>query len=221
MGRSLRRSALGASLAASILLSISAATASPILFIELASEPLEPGDTAELAIFLDTGGLTFEGYAFGIDIHREGGGLAIAGSLLRTPADIPGFAADLFGPPVVDASQGVIRNLNQASLTTSLAPGIFLLETISLELLALPGTSFTVDLVLDQGDALGLDGGSCPGTLAGCTPVLESLTFTLVPEQDAAALVPLGLALLVRMRLRTGGGTGRAKNAYLTSRSVS
>jgi hypothetical protein len=166
-----------------------------------------PGQNVSLEIFLDTGGLTLEGYYVGVDIDRQGGTIS---GLSLTHQALPGLFPDLFGAPVIDDAAGTIRDSNQTTFTTGLAPGIYVLDIISLtvdaygpidEMLLTPG--------LFGGQVLGLGGGSCPGTTAGCSVTTQSAS--IVPEPGTALLMGLGL-----MGLGVSGrGPARRRSASL------
>ena len=146
------------------------------------------GQSVSLELFLDTQGLSFEGYLVGLDIDLQGGSVS-AMSVTHQP--LAGLFPDLFGAPVVNDASGTIRNDGQTTLTTGLPSGVYILDIISLtidsygpsdEMIVTPGL---------YGEVLGLGGGGCPGTTAGCSVGFESAS--IIPEPSTALLLGLGL----------------------------
>jgi hypothetical protein len=165
------------------------------------------GSSVDLELFLDTQGLSLEGYVVGIDINAGGGsvsGISVAHQTL------PGLFPDLFGPPVIDDTADTVRNDGQRTFTTGLGSGVYVLDILSFvvdaygpseEIIVTPGLF---------GEALGLGGGSCPGTVQGCSVAFESAT--VIPEPSTALLMGLGLAGL--------GASGR-KRPWAKARTLS
>jgi len=152
-----------------------------------------PGESVSLDLYLDTGGLSFEGYVAGVDF--TGGSVT---GISVVPQAI-GLTPDLFGSALIDDAAGTIRNLNQATFGSGLAPGEYVLDTISFTLGTLaPGSSLEVTPGL-FGQTLGLAGGSCPGTAAGCS---VSFASVVVPEPGAGLLLGAGLGVLQMGTLR-------------------
>lgn len=152
-----------------------------------------PGESVSLDLYLDTGGLSFEGYVAGVDFT---GGPVTGISVVQQAI---GMTADLFGPMVIDDVAGTIRNMNQATFGVGLAPGEYVLDTISFTLgTPAPGSSLVVTPGL-FGETLGLAGGSCPGTVASCS---VSFASVVVPEPGAGLLLGAGLGVLQMGTLR-------------------
>jgi len=167
-----------------------------------------PGQSVSLELFLDTEGLTLEGYYVGIDVDRQGGTIS---GLSLTHQALPGLFADLFGAPVIDNAAGTIRDDNQTTFTTGLAPGIYVLDIISLTVDAYgPSDEMLLTPGLFGGQVLGLGGGSCPGTSAGCTVTTQSAS--IIPEPGTALLMGLGL-----MGLGVSGNTARRRRFALSA----
>ena len=146
-----------------------------------------PGESVSLDLYLDTGGLSFEGYVAGVDFT---GGPVTGISVVQQAI---GMTADLFGPMVIDDVAGTIRNMNQATFGVGLAPGEYVLDTISFTLgTPAPGSSLVVTPGL-FGETLGLAGGSCPGTVASCS---VSFASVVVPEPGSGLLLAAGLGVL-------------------------
>ena len=159
----------------------------------------EEGDTVSLELFIDTEGLSFEGYIVGVDIT---GGDASGISVLHQT--VPGLIhQDLLGPIVIDEGLGTIRDINQmAAFSSSLNAGTYVVDIITFtvdnyassllpEILVTPGLF---------GGSLGLDSGSCPGTVPGCTVNVSSVS--IVPEPSTAVSLGLGLVGLRAARRR-------------------
>jgi hypothetical protein len=142
----------------------------------------------------------------GLDIDTQGG--AISGlSLAHQP--LPGLFADLFGAPVIDNAAGTIRDDNQTTFTTGLAAGVYVLDIISLTVDAYgPSVEMLLTPGLFGGQVLGLGGGSCPGTTAGCSVTTQSAS--IIPEPGTALLMGLGL-----MGLGFSGNTARRRRFAL------
>jgi len=165
-----------------------------------------PGQSVSLELFLDTEGLTLEGYYVGIDVDRQGGTIS---GLSLTHQALPGLFADLFGAPVIDDAAGTIRDDNQTTFTTGLAPGIYVLDIISLTVDAYgPSDEMLLTPGLFGGQVLGLGGGSCPGTTAGCSVTTQSAS--IIPEPGTALLMGLGL-----MGLGFSGNTARRRRRFV------
>ena len=152
------------------------------------------GHSVSFELFLDTEGLDFQGYFAGIDIDAQGGSVS---GLTLTHLPIAGLYPDLFGAPVIDPVALTIRNDNQSGFASSLAAGVYVLDVITVTVddyaVDFPGSGerqVTLTPTL-AGESLGLGGGSCPGTIAGCAVSVESAT--MVPEPGTALLVGLGL----------------------------
>ena len=82
------------------------------------------GESLSFELFLDTGGLDFQGYSLGIDII--GGSVS---SLSVVHESLAGMF-ELFGPPTIDNGAGTIRNIAQASFSGGLAAGTYVLDVI-------------------------------------------------------------------------------------------
>lgn len=149
-----------------------------------------PGETVELELVLDTGGLSLEGYSYGINI--TGG---VVSSIDRSAAAIGGLTPDLFGPPVIDDAAGTLRLLNQGSFSGSVVSGSYVVDTVSFVVESFgPMGEITIQPGLFLGDSLGLDEGSCPGTVPGCSVSFNSLT--IVPEPSVHLSFGVGLLVL-------------------------
>ena len=149
------------------------------------------GGSVDLELFLDTGGLSFEGYYLGVDF--TGGSLTIE-SVTHQP--LPGLFGDLFSAPVIDNDAQSIRHLNQTTFTTPLGAGEYVLDVITIDVGPLTGGAEIIGTPGLFGEVLGLAGGACPGTVEGCTVSFSSVHIT--PEPATALLLAggiLGLAL--------------------------
>jgi hypothetical protein len=154
------------------------------------------GDIVDLELYLDTEGLSFEGYYVGVDF--SGGPLTIL-SVNHQP--LPGLFADLFGAPAIDNVASTIRDINQTTFTTPLGAGTYILDLISVEVGALvEGQMITATPGLFDSQVLGLGGGSCPGTVEGCTVSIQTLEITAIPEPGTALLTASGLLMLALRR---------------------
>ncbi len=154
------------------------------------------GDTVNIELYLDTEGLSFEGYFVGVDF--SGGPLTIL-SVNHQP--LTGLFADLFGAPLIDNVASTIRDINQTTFTTPLGAGVYVLDLISVEVGALAaGQMITATPGIFDGEALGLGGGSCPGTVMGCTVSIQTLEITAIPEPGTALLTASGLLMLAARR---------------------
>ena len=142
------------------------------------------GDSLSFELFLDTEGLSFEGYYIGVDF--TGGPLTIQSV---THESLPDFFP-IFGAPVIDNVAGTIRQINQSTFTTPLGPGEYVLGLITVELDASPGPSVTATPGL-FGEFLGLGGGSCPSAMPSCSVTFSSAE--IVPEPSTALLLATGL----------------------------
>ena len=182
-----------AALALAALLPLSAAQAALIGLREtgtgLTTLVASPGATLSVDLFLDTQGLSFEGYAIGVDF--TGGsvtGIAVAQEAI-------GLFPDIFGPPVINDAAGTVRNVNQTTFSGGLPAGVYVLDTLTFSLASYDTPDN--ELILAPGlfgEALGLGGGSCPGTTAGCS--VNFASATVVPEPGSALLLALGLGTL-------------------------
>ena len=143
-----------------------------------------PGGTVDLELFLDTEGLSFEGYYLGVDFI---GGLLTIQAVTHEP--LTDFFP-LFGAPVIDNVAGTIRQINQATFTTPLAAGEYVLALITIELGATPGLPITATPGL-FGQFLGLGGSSCPSAMPSCSVTFSSAV--IVPEPGTALLLATGL----------------------------
>lgn len=157
----------------------------------------EEGETVSLELFVDTDGLSFEGYMIGVDI--TGGDVS---GISVTHQSLTGLFADLFGTTVIDEGLGTIRAINQTTFSTGLGSGTYVLDIITLTVdtyasSALPEIVLTPGLF---GESLGLDGGACPGNIAGCTVNVSSAS--IVPEPSTAVSLGLGLVGLRAARRR-------------------
>jgi len=146
------------------------------------------GSSVELELFLDTQGLSFEGYVVGIDINAGGGSVS---GISVTHQPLTGLFPDLFGPPVIDNAADTVRNDGQTTFTTGLGSGVYVLDILSFVVDAYGPEEIVVTPGL-FGEALGLGGGSCPGTVMGCSVSYESAS--VIPEPSTALLMGLGLA---------------------------
>lgn len=143
-----------------------------------------PGGTVELELFLDTEGLSFEGYYLGVDFT---GGLFTIQSV--THESFTDFFP-VFGAPVIDNVASTIRQINQITFSTPLAAGEYVLGLITIQLDATPGLPITATPGL-FGEFLGLGGGSCPSAMPSCSVTFSSAQ--IVPEPSSALLLATGL----------------------------
>jgi len=143
-----------------------------------------PGGTVDLELFLDTEGLSFEGYYLGVDFI---GGLLTIQAVTHEP--LTDFFP-VFGAPVIDNVAGTIRQINQITFSTPLAPGEYVLALITIQLGATPGLPITVTPGL-FGEVLGLGGSSCPSAMPSCSVTFSSAM--IVPEPGTALLLATGL----------------------------
>lgn len=158
------------------------------------------GDTVDLELYLDTEGLSFEGYYVGVDF--SGGPLTIT-SVIHQP--LPGLFPDIFGATVIDNVASTIRDINQTTFATPLGAGTYVLDLISVEVGALVvGQTITATPGLFDSQVLGLGGGSCPGTYVGCSVSVQSFEFTPIPEPGTALLTASGLLILAARRPKPG-----------------
>jgi len=146
------------------------------------------GSSVDLELFLDTQGLSFEGYVVGIDINAGGGSVS---GISVTHQPLTGLFPDLFGPPVIDNAADTVRNDGQTTFTTGLGSGVYVLDILSFVVDAYGPEEIVVTPGL-FGEVLGLGGGSCPGTVMGCSVSYESAS--VIPEPSTALLMGLGLA---------------------------
>ena len=162
----------------------------------LSTIPAGVGDVIDLEVVIDSEGLTIEGWGIGVDF--TGGGVDI---LSETPTVFPGFFA--MGT-TIDNTANTIRNITQFSFPpTFLAAGVHVVSQISVEVTSLLGGPIVVTPGLFGGDVLGLDDGTCPGTVPDCTVSFSAAT---IPEPSTTALV--GLALLGLAARRIAGRRG-------------
>ena len=151
-----------------------------------------PGAIVELELFLDTEGLSFEGYYLGVDF--TGGPLTIQ-SVAHQPV---GLFADLFGAPVIDGGAQTVRDINQTTFVSPLAAGEYVLDLITVQIGALAvGAVITATPGL-FGQVVGAGGGSCPGTVAGCSVSVSSAL--IIPEPGTGLLLAASLLLLTLHR---------------------
>ncbi len=172
----------------------------------------DAGQSVSLELFLDTEGLGFEGYLVGIDIDAQGGSVS---GIAVTHQTLTGLFADLFGPPVIDEAADTIRNDGQTTFTTGLAAGVYVLDIIALTVDAYvvgsPGPGQGIILTPGLfGETLGLGGGSCPGTVAGCSVTVQSAN--IIPEPSTALLMGLGL-----LGLGASGKATRPRRKHLNT----
>ena len=152
-----------------------------------------PGETIVLELYLDTEGLSFEGYYLGIDF--TGVPLTIL-SVVHQP--LTGLFADLFGVPVIDGVAQTIRDLNQTTFIAPLAAGEYVLDLITVQIGALAvGEVITATPGL-FGQVVGAGGGSCPGTVEGCSVSVSSAL--IVPEPGTGLLLAASLLLFALHR---------------------
>ena len=160
---------------------------------------VEEGDTVSLELFIDTEGLSFQGYMVGVDIT---GGDASGISVLHQ--SVPGLVhQDLLGPIVIDEGLGTIRDINQmAEFSSSLNAGIYVVDIITFTVDTYASSLLPEILVTPGlfGGSLGLDSGSCPGSVPGCTVNVSSAS--IVPEPSTAVSLGLGLVGLRAARRR-------------------
>jgi len=189
-----RHQAWALGLAALFLLALSPAAHAATLGLRqvgtgLTTISADEGASVDLELFLDTQGLSFEGYLVGIDINAGGGSVS---GLSITHQPLAGLFPDLFGPPVIDDVADTVRNAGQTTFNTGLGSGVYVVGILSFvvdaygpseEIIVTPGLF---------GQVLGLGGGSCPGTMMGCSVSFESAT--VIPEPSTALLMGLGLA---------------------------
>jgi len=140
----------------------------------------------QLTLLLDTQGLSLEGFHVGIDFS---GGLLSILDFVHAP--LPGLFPDVFGTPSIDNDAQTIRGINQTTFTTPLPPGIYTLGTVRVQTTQSQRITATPGLF---GEVLGVGGGACPGTAAGCTVSISR--FRMVPEPGTAFLMLLGLLSL-------------------------
>lgn len=196
MARFLRSSLAGLAL----VLFASQASAVPMLTLVPSSTSAAVGDTITVDIFLDTDGLTLEGYLFALEFSLD------VSAVDRTAADLSPLITDLFGPPTFDAPSRTFANIGQGSIAGSVAAGEFLIETVSFQLDEVG--LLTVTPFFRLGDVLGVGGNNCPG--AACPGELPTLVATgievsaAVPEPSLAGLLLVGAlgAGALRRRLR-------------------
>ena len=146
------------------------------------------GATLGLEVVLDTEGLTFEGYSYGMDfIGGDVSGLAVMHE------SFSGLAEDIFGAPVTNDAAGTIRNVNQAKLSAGpgLVAGIYVLDTISFTANVIPDPDGILATVGLFGEVLGLGEGSCPGTVQGCN--VQTFATTIQAPEPTVGL-PLVIA---------------------------
>ena len=160
----------------------------------------ELSQTFTFELFLDTEGFDFQGYSLGIDF--TGGsvsGLSVAHQSLAG-------MFEFFGTSVLDEGAGTIRNINQASLSGSLPAGVYVLDSIGF---TVEGFGAGEEIVLTPGlfgEVMGLGGGSCPGTTAGCSVTFASASITPVPEPGTGLLLLFGLLGMAASRRGAGQG---------------
>ena len=152
-----------------------------------------PGDTVVLELYLDTEGLSFEGYYLGVDFI--GGPLTIQ-SVAHQP--LTGLFADLFGAPAIDGGAQTVRDINQTTFVSPLAAGEYVLDLITVQIGALAvGAVITATPGL-FGQVVGAGGGSCPGTVEGCSVSVSSAL--IIPEPGTGLLLAASLLLLTLHR---------------------
>ena len=190
----------GTALALTLLVSAAQAASISVRQVgtDLTSIPADVGETIEIQLVLDTGGLTFEGYSLGIDF--VGGNIDIQ-SVANQPI---GTFVELFGPPVIDNTANTIRNLSQTNFSGSEAPGSYVLSLISVQVTTLGPIIVTPGLF---GGVLGLEDGSCPGTVVDCSVSFSTASIGAVPEPAILlVLVPSLLTLSRTTRRRRQPG---------------
>ena len=148
-----------------------------------------PGTTVVLELFLDTEGLSFEGYFLGIDF--SGGPLTIQ-SVAHQP--LTGFFPDLFGAPQIDGVAQTIRDINQITFASPLPPGEYVLDLITVEVGSLVSDAVITVTPGLFGEVIGAGGGSCPGTVQGCSISVSS--FLITPEPGTGLLLAASLLIL-------------------------
>ena len=152
-----------------------------------------PGDTVVLELYLDTEGLSFEGYYLGVDF--TGGPLTIQ-SVAHQPL---GLFPDLFGAPVIDGGAQTVRDINQTTFVSPLAAGEYVLDLITVQIGALAVGAVSTATPGLVGQVIGAGGGSCPGTVEGCS-VSVSSALIIVPEPGTGLLLAASLLLLTLHR---------------------
>ena len=148
------------------------------------------GELLTIEVVLDTDGLSFEGYSYGIDF-----GPAAVHSIAVDHAELPPLVPDLLGSPIIDESMGTIRFITAASLSGGLASGVYVIDFVSffLDEIAPEGELVTVEF--GPGDTFGLGGGNV---------IPDTFSALIVPEPRSHALVGFALAaLLALMYLRS------------------
>ena len=173
-------SASGSAYGARIGLRDAATGASTIRFVR--------NEVIELELYVDTEGLTLEGYYLGVDFSS--GPLTIL-SLTHEP--LPTMIPDLLGPSVIDHEARSIRAINQVTLTSHLTPAVYVVATIAVDVGHLePADVITVTPGL-FGEVLGVGGGACPGTLDSGSCSVTAKEMRISPEPGTGLLVVVGL----------------------------
>jgi hypothetical protein len=152
-----------------------------------------PSDTIDVELVFDTDGLSFEAYFTDLGFtpgHVSGIGYAVED---LTPLDEV-FSASIVGDGIND--------LNQATDTDpagSLAPGVYVLNTVSFTVDSIPAAGIDIAAFLSVGDGFFLNGEDQPMTPA-------FVDARVIPEPSPALLATTGLAGLGILSQRRRAG---------------